>query len=143
MDLARAFGFDSHVWMLAQALELFFDYRGHWHDWAGTQHTALLAAQRLGELSWQAGAHRGLGAVYTQNYPDAVTCYERALDLVREFGDRCGEAEILSHLGDSHGARSAPELARSVWQHALRTADEIDHSAAAELRQKLGRHENP
>ncbi|KAK1180591.1 BTAD domain-containing putative transcriptional regulator [Streptomyces sp. NBS 14/10] len=262
MDLARASGFDSHVWMLAQALEPFFDYRGHWRDWADTQHTALLAAQRLGELTWQADAHRGLGAVYTQikrldhghthyqhaldlygragerlgqahayrglswvfveqdrlrealvhneralalyreadhrtgqakslnnagwlhamlgeyehsldycteavelnqksgnrhaeagawdslgyahhhlgGYADAVNCYQRALDLVRGFGDRCGEVEILIHLGDSHGARNAPELARSVWQQALRIADEIDHTAADELRKKLVSH---
>ncbi|MDX3226546.1 AfsR/SARP family transcriptional regulator [Streptomyces sp. ME19-01-6] len=260
LDLARAFGFDSHVWMLAQALEPFFDYRGHWRDWADTQHIALLAAQRLGNASWQAGAHRGLGAVYTQirrlddghthfqhaldlyrrsaeplgqahayrglswvfveqdrlrdalvhneqalalyrrtNHPtgqakslnnagwlhamlgeyqrtldycteavelnqksgnrhaeagawdslgyahhhlgshtDAVTCYQRALDLVREFGDRCGEVEILGHLGDSHAARDAPDAARSVWQHALKIADEIDHLASDELREKLG-----
>ncbi|MES4908477.1 MULTISPECIES: BTAD domain-containing putative transcriptional regulator [unclassified Streptomyces] len=259
MDLARASGFDAHVWMLAQALEPYFDYRGHWRDWADTQHAALLAAQRLGELSWQADAHRGLGAVHTQvkrldeghahfqhaldlyarcgerlgqahayrglswvfveqnrlrealvhneqalalyrqadhrtghakslnnagwlhamlgeyehtldycteaielnqksgnrhaeagawdslgyahhhlgSYTDAVTCYQRALDLVREFGDRCGEVEILSHLGDSHDARDAPDLARSVWQQALRIADEIDHTAADELRKKL------
>lgn len=260
LDLARAFGFDSHVWMLAQALEPFFDYRGHWSDWADAQHGALLAAQRLDAPSWQAEAHRGLGAVHTQirrldeghthfqqaldlyrrsgdplgqahayrglswvfveqdrlrdalvhneralalyrrtdhptgrakslnnagwlhamlgayehtldycteaielnqksgnrhaeagawdslgyahhhlgSHTDAITCYQRALDLVREFGDRCGEVEILSHLGDSHAARGASDAAGSVWRQALKIADEIDHSAAGELRQKLG-----
>ncbi|MFB9393444.1 tetratricopeptide repeat protein [Streptomyces coeruleoprunus] len=259
VDLAVEHGFDTHVWQLAGSLETFFDYRGHWHDWAATQHTALLAAQRLGNPSWQAGAHRGLGSVHTQTgrlddgyahflhaldlyrrvddpvseahthrglgwvrdrqgrprdslhhneqalalyrkaghlpgqalalnntgwlhallgdhraaldhctravalnqrigdlhaeagawdslgyahhhlsqYAEAVGCYERALGLVRGFGDRYGETEILNHLGDTRLAAHDRDAARTVWQQALRIAEDIGHPAVDELHGKL------
>ncbi|MFK4270272.1 AfsR/SARP family transcriptional regulator [Streptomyces milbemycinicus] len=168
MDLARAFGFDSHVWMLAQALEPFFDYRGHWRDWADTQHTALLAAQRLGELTWQADAHRGLGAAYTQikRLDDGHTHYQHALDLYGRAGERLGQAhayrglswvfveqdrlrEALVHNERAlalyrqadHRTGRAKSLNNAGWLHAM--LGEYEHSLdycteAVELNQKSG-----
>ncbi|GAA3776380.1 BTAD domain-containing putative transcriptional regulator [Streptomyces phyllanthi] len=258
--LAAAAGFDTRSWQLAWALETFFDYRGHWHDWAASQRVALDAAERIGDRSWQAAAHRSLGNVCTQmgllddghhhfrkaldlygelndpvsqahthrglgwvcdqqgrprdaldhsqqalalyrrtghqagqakalnnvgwlhimlgehrtaldhcaqavdlnqrigdrhgeagawdslgyahhhlaEYTEALDCYRRALVLVRGFGDRYGETEILNHLGDTHLAAGDPEEAGPAWRQALKTADEIGHPAAGELRSKLG-----
>jgi hypothetical protein len=37
--------------------------------------------------------------------PQATDCYQHALDLVRDLGDRYYEAAILTNLGDSQHAR--------------------------------------
>ena len=31
----------------------------------------------------------------------AIVCYEHAIDLYRDFGDRYNEADTLAHLGDT------------------------------------------
>ncbi|WP_175411074.1 BTAD domain-containing putative transcriptional regulator [Streptomyces sp. TRM64462] len=110
VDLAVEHRFDTHVWQLARSLETFFDYRGHWHDWAATQHTALLAARRLGNLSWQAGAHRSLGSVHTQTgrLDDGYAHFLHALDLYRRIDDPVSEAHTHRGLGwvrDRQGRR--------------------------------------
>ncbi|MFE4053404.1 BTAD domain-containing putative transcriptional regulator [Streptomyces sp. YIM B13518] len=110
VDAAVTARLDAQVWQLAQALETFFDYRGHWHDWAANQHTALEAAQRLGDRSWQAGAHRSLGSVYTQmgRLDDGHTHFRRALDLYGHLDDRINQAHTHRGLGwvrDRQGRR--------------------------------------
>ena len=57
---ARRAGFDSHAWQLAWTLADFLQRRGHWHDLAAAQRTALAAAQRAGDRPGQANAHRDL-----------------------------------------------------------------------------------
>lgn len=98
---AHASGFDTHAWQLAGALETFFDYRGHWHDWAASQRTALAAAQRLGNRSWEAGAYRSLGSVYTQmgRLDDGRTHLQRALDLYERLDDQVRQAHTHRGLG--------------------------------------------
>ncbi|MGW1957626.1 BTAD domain-containing putative transcriptional regulator [Streptomyces sp. NPDC001920] len=110
VDKAVRARFDAHVWQLAWALETFFDYRGHWQEWAATQHAALEAAQRLGDRYWQAGAHRSLGSVYTQmgRLDSGHTHFLRALDLYRQLGDRVSQAHTHRGLGwvcDRQGRR--------------------------------------
>ncbi|MFD5921983.1 BTAD domain-containing putative transcriptional regulator [Kitasatospora sp. NPDC058201] len=101
IDRAVSAGLDAHAWHLAWALETFFDFRGHWHDWAATQRTALEAARRLGDPARQAGAHRSLGSVHTQmGRPDEGHGHFRhALDLYRLLDDRTGQAHTHRGLG--------------------------------------------
>jgi len=40
IDQAAALGFDTHAWQLPVTLSAFFDFQGHRHDWATTQHIA-------------------------------------------------------------------------------------------------------
>src|SRR5262249_32727644 len=47
--LAAATGHHNHAWQLPSALTDFFFRRGHWADWAATEHTALDTAQRFGD----------------------------------------------------------------------------------------------
>ncbi|MEE1751391.1 AfsR/SARP family transcriptional regulator [Streptomyces sp. SP18CS02] len=101
LDLAARTRRDAQVCRLARALETFFDYRGHWHDWATSQHLALDAAQRLGEGAWEAAAHRGLGNVHTQTgrLDDGRRHFHRALELYERLGDRVSQAHTHRGLG--------------------------------------------
>ncbi|PWI07342.1 SARP family transcriptional regulator [Streptomyces sp. NWU339] len=101
IDLAVRTRHDAHAWQLAWALETFFDYRGHWHDWTASQHIALDAAQRLDNVSWKAAAHRSLGNVYTQigRLDKGHTHFRHALDLYDNLGDRDSQAHTHRGLG--------------------------------------------
>jgi tetratricopeptide (TPR) repeat protein len=76
--------------------------------------------------------HRQLG-----DHPEATTCYQQALRLYREAGDRYNEADVLTHLGEVHAAADAPGAARDAWQQAVRILDELGHPDADQLRSKL------
>jgi len=64
-----------------------------------------------------AGALRELGAVRraTGEYPAAAQALEQALDIVRNIGDRGGEAEALNERGTLH--RVSGELAQAEGCH--------------------------
>jgi hypothetical protein len=84
VDDAAGFGFDSHTWELAWALFDFLDWRGHWHDLATTQHSALAAARRRGDLTKQANARRLLAraCLRLERPDDAKTQLWHALNPV-------------------------------------------------------------
>jgi tetratricopeptide (TPR) repeat protein len=88
---------------------------------------------------WEGAIWDTLGYTYHRrgDYEQAIVCYERALDLSREFSDRFNEADTLNNLGDVH--RSAGDLAgaRRAWTQALRIFDEIDHPDRDWVRAKL------
>jgi tetratricopeptide (TPR) repeat protein len=93
VDRAAATGLDRHTWQLAWTLTDFFARVGHWSDWASTQHAALAAATRLGDLAGQAHAQRSLGAAYDllRRRGEAHAHLRRALDLFVALGDRAGQ----------------------------------------------------
>lgn len=119
IDRAAAAGFDAHAWRLAWAMAYFLERRGHWEPWTGAQRTALAAAQRLGDRTGQAHAHRSLGRVHVHldRVPDAVTHLRTALRLYREAGDAAGEARVhldLCWICERHGEH------RMYLEHAQR-----------------------
>jgi DNA-binding SARP family transcriptional activator len=98
--LAAQQGFDRHAWQLAWAMTAFLDQRGHWHDLAAIQGTAIEAADRLGDTAGRAVTYR-LAAAACQSVAD----YDRArayamtaLGLYQELGDRAGEARLHLQL---------------------------------------------
>ncbi|GAA2707922.1 BTAD domain-containing putative transcriptional regulator [Micromonospora olivasterospora] len=110
VELAVRAGLDAYAWQLAWTLDTFFDYRGHWHDWAATQRTALAAARRLGDRSWEAAAHRSLGVVHTQlgRLDDGQLHFREALERYAELGDLVSRAHTHRGLGwvcDQRGHR--------------------------------------
>ncbi|MEV5771318.1 BTAD domain-containing putative transcriptional regulator [Streptomyces antimycoticus] len=129
VDLAAGLGLDAHAWQLARALETFFDYRGHLHDWAASQRTALKAARRLGERSWQAGAHRSLGVAYTQmgRLDEGHTHFHQALDLYDHLGDRVSQAHTYRGLGWVCDRQGRPREALDHNERALRLYRGADH----------------
>jgi tetratricopeptide (TPR) repeat protein len=120
VDHAAATGFDTHTWQLAWTLTDFLNRRGHWYDLAATQHAAVAAAQRLADLTAQAGAHRYLARAYTHlgRFGDAYTQLGHALDLTTQAGDLAGQAHTHHTLA-------------LVWERQGRHAEALDHARQA------------
>ena len=87
-------GFDRHAWQLPWALALFFQRKGYWPDLVASQHGAIAAAQRLGDLAGQAHACRDLGwaKFHLGAFTGAGDCFHRALDLHTQLRDPAGQA---------------------------------------------------
>ncbi len=121
IDQAARHGFDTHTWQLAWTLENFFDRRGHWHDLAATQHTALRAARRLADLPGQAHTHDGLARAYAQlgRYGDAHTHLEHALALFDDLGDHTAQARTHQIIGCVFGRQGRHREALSHAGQAL------------------------
>ena len=100
LRLAASEGFDIHTWQLAWTLWSFFDRRGHWHDAAATQRTALDAANRLADPYAQAKCHGCLAYAYIRlnRYDDAHAHLLQALDMYQESDDRTGLAHTHRSL---------------------------------------------
>jgi tetratricopeptide (TPR) repeat protein len=58
-------------------------------------------------------AHHLLG-----NLPEAISWYQRALPVSREFADLTLTATILNHAGDAHHAAGHDDDARGCWEEA-------------------------
>jgi tetratricopeptide (TPR) repeat protein len=108
LDLAAGAGLATHAWQLASAMATYFHRRGHWHDWAATQHVALAAAERAADRAGQAHAHSSLGLAYDRlkRYDEAHTHLRRAYALLGELDDPIGQAYThlrMSGLYESQG----------------------------------------
>ena len=73
------------------------------------------------------------------NLAEAAACYQRALSLYRESGDRFREADTLTHLGDTRHAAGDLAQAREAWQQALAILEDLQHPDAGQVRAKLCR----
>jgi tetratricopeptide (TPR) repeat protein len=122
---------------------------GYGHAMLGDPQRARAFCRRALALNQELGLHRGeeahawdsLGYVEHQlgHHRDAADCYQSALSLFRELGDRFNEAEILTHLGDALHAAGDQQEARAAWQQALVILDDLHHPDADQIRAKLGR----
>jgi tetratricopeptide (TPR) repeat protein len=131
VTLAADNGFDVHTWQLAFSLETFFYRRGHWHDWAATQQTALAAAYRLDDTYAQTVAHSGIANAQIQaRHPaEAFSHLAIALRLREEARDAYGQARIHLYAGRAleYEGNYREALARS--QQALRLSQTAGMSA--------------
>jgi tetratricopeptide (TPR) repeat protein/DNA-binding XRE family transcriptional regulator len=127
VSLAAEIGNDACAWILPWAMSEFLDRRGHWHEWAATQRTALAAATRLGDLAGQAAARRALATacVRLTDYRHARTHQAACLRLHRQLGDCAGEAHarhslgrVAEHQGRYAAALRHDEQALALFQHA-------------------------
>lgn len=66
------------------------------------------------------------------NLGEAAACYQRALSLHREAGDRFTEAEALAHLGETRQAAGEVTQAREAWRQALAIFDDLRNRDAAD-----------
>jgi DNA-binding SARP family transcriptional activator/Tfp pilus assembly protein PilF len=88
-----------------------------------------LEAATLDSLGY---AHHHLG-----DHAESIACYQRALDLYREVGDRWGQAETLGHTGDVYHAIGDNQRARRAWEEALAILEDLQHADAGRVRAKL------
>ena len=72
------------------------------------------------------------------NLAEAAACYQRALSLVREAGNRFYEAHTLTDLGDTYHSAGELAQAREAWQQALAIFEDLQHPEADRVRAKLG-----
>jgi len=119
--VADGSGFETHTWHLAWALHTVLYRRGHWHDLASVWETALAAADRLGNLTATAQAHRLLAQAGSLlgRHDEAHTHLRRALDLFAEAGDMVGQAHTHRALGGMWDRRGRPDRALDHAQQAL------------------------
>ena len=106
-------GFDAHVWRLVTVLTTFLDRHGYWQALLTAGHRALAAAEREGDQTGRAGAHRGLGlALDRLRCPEpAREHYLRALELFAAAGSEAGQARTHQHLSRMSGGQGDAELA--------------------------------
>jgi DNA-binding SARP family transcriptional activator len=122
---AADYGFDTHAWQLAWALNTYLDRHGHWYDAAASYRAGLEAAQRLGDRNAQAIIHCCLACAYCRldGHAAANRHLQQALDLYESLGDQAGKAHAhrtLTWVLDRQGryqeglehARQAAELFR-------------------------------
>jgi tetratricopeptide (TPR) repeat protein len=137
-------GFDVHAWQLAFGLETFFYRRGHWHDWVGTQRTALAATERLGDRYAQILAHCGIShAQISAGRPaEAMSHLATALRLCED--DDYGQARVhwLASMALENQGRYREALARSrLGLRLARTAGAQAEPLLAEALNQFGREQ--
>jgi tetratricopeptide (TPR) repeat protein len=92
----------------------------------GSRHLEGNICNSLGYTEYHAG-HLG----------EAVVCYERALSIFRAVGNRWGEADTLTNLGEIRRAVGDLPQAQEAWQQAHDILDDLQHPDAAKIRAKL------
>jgi len=100
---------------------------------------ALELSQELGYQNAEGYAWHDLGFINQQiGQPgQAISCYERALDIYRQLTDRYYESKALTGLGNARLAAGDLAGARQAWQDALAILDELGHSDADQLRVRI------
>lgn len=134
--LAADQGFDRHAWQLPWCLVTFLYRRGQWDQWATTQHVALAAAQRLGDLEGQARAHLDLGYIgVVSGSPRGVRANLReALRMFGQLNDREGQARahnaMAGLLESQRRYREALRHAQVSYELYLTTGNRAAHANA-------------
>ena len=126
---ADANGFDTHAWQIPWTLGPFFNRRGRWQDYVGTQQTALAAARRLGDTLALAHSHYLLGNAqsHLDDYDAAALNIRQALDLFRALGDKANEGMVLNGLASMLEKQERYPEALAVALDALRMLKAAGH----------------
>ena len=128
---AAAAGLVTHAWQLCWAVEDFAVIRGHWHDYARAQRTALSAAEQAGDVTGQAYAHRGLGRALLARgddpHDEARAHALRALDVFSQLNDTTGQARANQELGRILDAQGRHREALFWAQQCLDLFREVGH----------------
>jgi DNA-binding SARP family transcriptional activator len=150
--LAAGQGFDRHAWQLPWCLVTFLYRRGQWDQWAATQHVALAAAQRLGDLEGQARAHLDLGyiGVVSGSHLGVRTHLRQALRTFGQLHDQEGQARahnaLAGLLEGQHRYRDALRHAQLSLDLYLTTGNRAAHANALTevgwLRARVGDHQH-
>jgi hypothetical protein len=132
---------DTLVWQLGWVLHGYLWRRGRIHEQLTTWRAGLTAAQRLGDLTAQALAHRLFGQTATRAglIREAMEHLEWSLVLAREIGDH--HAEARAHY-DLSWVCTDPEIALDHATQALTLFRPLNNPVwEAEALNLVGRHQ--
>lgn len=136
-------GFDRHACRLAGALFVVLHRRGHWHDRAAVQLTALRAAQRLGEPAEHIRASRYLAGAYADlgRFRDSHEHIQQALDLAVAADDLAAQAHIHYERNLLYGLEGRSNDALDAAREALGLFEAVgDHTGRATALTDIGWH---
>ncbi|MCI3278732.1 AfsR/SARP family transcriptional regulator [Streptomyces cylindrosporus] len=138
-SLYRAAGWASGEAYVANEVGWTYILMGRYEDALKECGRALAAHQRTGDGNGVASAWDSLGYAHhhLHEHDRALECYEHALRLYRESRDRYLEADTLVHIGDTHRARGENGRAALAWREAAAILEDIGHSEAAQVRDRL------
>ncbi|MFD1050353.1 tetratricopeptide repeat protein, partial [Kibdelosporangium lantanae] len=96
---------------------------------------AWLVYKRFNQLEGEADALSNLGDIYRdQGHRDqAITCYQRSLDLDRKLGDRYWQASALVRLGLLMRELGDEEAARTHLKEGLTILRDLNHPDAEDV----------
>ena len=105
---------------LAQSSQLAEALKSYWAAWD------LLPEPKT---NWEAATWDSIGYIRNRlgDHRQAITCYQRAIELYRERADRYNEADSLCSLGDLWQSIGESDAACRAWGQALAIFDEIGH----------------
>ncbi|HEX6356040.1 tetratricopeptide repeat protein [Actinophytocola sp.] len=126
---------DTHIYAMADAMWSLFLHRKHYPEWLQTHDNALRAARADGNVVAQTLLlnHLGLGLLDLRRFDEAKDCFEQALDLHHEAGDRPGQASALNNLGLLHDGLGRFAEAEDYFLRALAMQIELGERRGAAL----------
>jgi DNA-binding SARP family transcriptional activator len=97
-------GHDQYAWKLAVSLQHQYNRSCRWDDWSATHQAARVSACRLGDPAAQGLLLQSIGWLYTRTHraDQGIELLHQSAALLREAGDREGEAMTNSNLGNAH-----------------------------------------
>ncbi|GAA0596151.1 BTAD domain-containing putative transcriptional regulator [Kutzneria viridogrisea] len=124
---AHESGDHDTAWRLASVLHGFFQLRSHWEDWAVTHRAGLASARAVNKPGAVTVLLTSLGGAYWHHcqYDEALRCYEEALRLSREIGDRQCTATALNDLGAAYADTDRAEEALEHFRQSLEIFAEL------------------
>lgn len=120
-SVAFDLGLDDECWRLAYAMRDYFFAVKATGPWVTSHRTALLAAERSGDLRAQAITRNNLGMAYAEQGQITVaeTQYQSALRLMRTIDDPWGVAATLGHQAWANHAAGRHDTAISLAEQAI------------------------
>ena len=127
ISMAAETGHHVTAWQIPATLWGYFVVRNPWHDVIKSHQLGLAAA--LGEIDDRTGEVwmlAFLGYVHRVRCPEEAIGYcHQALAILRELGNRSGQAQVLNFLGLAHHELRRSEEALGYCQQALAICREI------------------
>jgi tetratricopeptide (TPR) repeat protein len=120
--LAERRGWDQQVWRLCDSIGRPLERLGYLDDVLTVEESALAAVRRAGITPAAEGSALGnLGSVYLElrRFDEAIACFQDALPIFWEAGDRCAEGVTLDGLGSAYSGLRRFDEATDCYRDAL------------------------
>jgi DNA-binding SARP family transcriptional activator len=118
----QAGGADLHdaAWKLSVAAMAGFELQGFRAEWSAANSVGLSSARAVGDRYGEAWVLNNIGMVLSDQQTDgAIDCFEQALSLRAEIGDRHGQAQSATNLAYCYLLQDMHERAVEAGTYAL------------------------